>query len=98
MDTVDIIKSTRKGKKLMAIFKRNGKKYKTVHFGDTGYDDYTIHKDPNRQRQYIARHSKNSQDWTDPFKAGTLAMWILWLTPSLNDNIRLFRDEFGFSY
>ena len=59
---------------------------KTIHFGATGYDDYTTHKDPKRKAQYIARH-KNNEDWSDPETAGFWARWLLWNKPSINDSI-----------
>ena len=43
IDSVDIIPSTRKDKKLMAIFKnKDKKKIKAIHFGAKGYRDYTL--------------------------------------------------------
>ena len=58
---VDIKKSTRTGKKMMAIFYENDKKLKTIHFGDSNYSDYTIHKDESRKKLYIDRH-RSSED------------------------------------
>lgn len=94
---VEFFDSTRKDKKMMAIFYRDGKRFKTIHFGFRGASDYTIHKDPERQDKYIARHSKNREDWNNPYTAGALAMWVLWLTPNLENNIRAYKREFGFS-
>ena len=41
----------------MAIF--NGTK--TIAFGDSNYEDYTIHKDAKRRENYIKRHG--NEDW-----------------------------------
>ena len=41
-----IMKSTRKNKKYVAMFK-NGTK---IHFGDSRYDDYTSHKNIERKK------------------------------------------------
>ena len=41
---VNITKSTRQGKKMVAIFYDEAKKkVKTTHFGDVGYEDYIQH-------------------------------------------------------
>src|SRR5579871_2714527 len=36
---------------------------KTVYFGHTNYEDYTIHKDHERMNNYITRHQKR-ENWT----------------------------------
>lgn len=79
--------STRKEKKYMVtIFDKIGKK--TVHFGATGYSDYTKHKDKDRMKRYDARH-KEKEDWTkDGIRtAGFWSKWILWNKPSLKDSV-----------
>ena len=48
-----IDKSTRKNKKYMIEYKG-----KTIHFGQDGASDYTIHKDPKRKEAYINRHKQ----------------------------------------
>ena len=88
---VDIYPSTRKDKKLMAVFD-NGV---TTHFGQKHASDFTIHKDPLRKARYIARHQV-SEDWSNPFKAGTLSRYILWNKESLQDSINDFKKRFGF--
>lgn len=47
-------KSTRKDKKFMT----KDTEGKIVHFGASGYQDYTEHKDPERRDNYRKRHSK----------------------------------------
>ena len=54
MDIV-ISKSNRKDKKLKAVIDNK----KTIHFGASGYSDYTKHKDDTRKDAYIRRHKKN---------------------------------------
>ena len=49
-----------------AFFSYHGK-LKKVNFGDRRYDNYTIHKDDERKRLYLLRHSKN-EDWKKNFK------------------------------
>jgi hypothetical protein len=95
MKSVEIKKSTRTGKKLMAIFYDDDKKVKTLHFGAVGYSDYTIHKDEARRQRYIDRHRK-SEDWENPMTAGTLALYILWSKPTISAGIADYKKKFGF--
>ena len=59
-----------------------------VHFGATGYEDYTQHGDKERKAAYLARH-KAREDWTlqGVTSAGFWARWILWNKPSLASSI-----------
>jgi len=95
MKSVEIKKSTRTGKNLMAIFYDGDKKIKTIHFGDSNYSDYTIHKDESRRQRYIDRHRK-SEDWENPMTGGTLALYILWNKPTINAGIADYKKKFGF--
>lgn len=76
---IDIQKSWRPEKKLVAIFDS----HPPVHFGARGYGNYLKYKaqDPalaeSKRRAYIARHGA-TEDWTDPYAAGTLSRYILW--------------------
>jgi hypothetical protein len=81
MNVITISKSNRKGNKLVAEFP-DGKR---VHFGASGYSDYTRHKDPVRKANYLARHSG---DPTSLRTAGGLARDILWSKPSLSEAVR----------
>jgi hypothetical protein len=79
MQTYKPYKSDKWDKKYF-IVTSTGKK---VYFGASGYEDYTIHKDPDRKEAYIKRHRKN-EDWT---KSGidTPGFWsyhYLWEFPS----------------
>lgn len=92
---VEIKKSTNSSKKLMAIFyDKNNKKIKTTHFGGKGYSDFTIHKDPNRKKQYLLRHKKN-ENWDDFMSAGSLARYILWNKKSLEESIKNYKKKFN---
>ena len=87
-------KSSRKGKKWMAEFyNMEGDKIKTTHFGGEGYEDYTIHKNPDRKKLYISRHSKN-EDWTNPVTAGALSRWVLWNYPDLKKSWNSYLRKF----
>ena len=66
---------------------------RTVNFGAEGYEDYTIHKDPERRKKYINRH-KNSEYplWAhtkeDLMTPSYLARYILWEKPDLDEAIK----------
>tara|TARA_R110002167_G_scaffold5159_7_gene24169 strand:- start:787 stop:1056 length:270 start_codon:yes stop_codon:yes gene_type:complete len=47
-------KSTRAGKKGMVYVMKGGNK-RLIHFGDSSMSDMTQHKDPKRQKSYLAR-------------------------------------------
>ena len=91
---VEIKKSTRSGKKMMAIFYDGDKKVKTIHFGDSNYSDYTIHKDEARRQRYIDRH-RSSEDWGNPMTAGTLSLYILWNKPTISASIADYKRIFN---
>mgnify|MGYP003120016173 CR=1 FL=1 len=97
-------KSSKPGKRLMAIFSdkdKQGKsaKDKIIHFGvekpkrgtfiDTG--DKTLRKN------YIARHEvREKKFYNDPMRAATLSRFILWgETDSLKKNIELYKKKFN---
>jgi len=91
---VEIKKSSRKGKKMMAVFyDANNSKVKTTHFGTLGYDDYTTHKDVERKERYIQRH-KSNENWNDPMSAGCLSRFILWNKLTLNTSINDYCKKF----
>lgn len=95
MPKIEIKKSTREGKKLMAILTYDDNTKKTVHFGSEGMDDYTITKDKEQRSRYLLRHKKN-ENWDVPDTAGSLSRWILWgPTTSRKENIRLFKNRFN---
>ena len=80
--TVILMKSPKREKKFRAIFKTNGKH---VDFGQKGYSDYTIHKDPVRMKRYLGRHSHMGENWSlsGKYSAGFWSRWLLWSKPSL---------------
>jgi len=95
MPKIEIRKSTREGKKLMAILTYDDGRTKTVHFGSEGMDDYTITKDKEQRSRYLLRHRKN-ENWNVPDTAGSLSKHILWgETTSRKENIRLFKKKFN---
>lgn len=69
-------------------------KKKTIQFGYKGMSDFTKHKDVERKKRYIARHSKNNQKWSNPLSAGALSRWILWEDTSITRAIKKFKRRF----
>jgi hypothetical protein len=82
---------------------KSGKKFdvqtptgKIISFGAKGYEDFTIHKDPDRKKRYIVRHSAN-ETWTRRGinTPGFWSRWILWNRPTLNQSILDTEDRFN---
>lgn len=80
--------------KYVGVFTDDYNNATRVPFGAKGYEDMTIHKNPIRRSQYLARHRAN-EDWYDPQTAGALARWILWDTGSLTANVQRFKRRFN---
>ena len=92
--SVRIHRSTRTGKKLMAIFTLENGRTRTVHFGAAGASDYTQNRDPARKQRYLARHAPR-EDWTKPMTAGALARWVLWNRETLRESVVDYLQRFG---
>ena len=75
-----ISESTRPGKKWMA----QAEGHRTVHFGQRGAEDFTIHRDEALRQAYIARHgSKENWGRTGVMTPGWLSRHLLWEKRSL---------------
>jgi len=90
--------STNKNKKSMAIFSKDikGKRQviKITHFGQKGAEDYTIHGDKNRRKNYRARH-KSDLEKGNRMSAGYLSYYLLWgESTSLQSNINTYKKRF----
>ena len=70
---LDVMISTRKGKKYM-IIDPDGK---VIHFGAMGYGDYTFHKDDKRRDNFLKRNNKWKD--ADPYSPAFLSYYLLWL-------------------
>ena len=88
---VTIKRSDRKNKKFVAIINE-----KKVHFGASGYADFTIHKDKKRRKNYIARHKGLKENWgiTGLKTAGFWSRWLLWNKESLEDSRKDIEKKF----
>ena len=94
LELVSVTKSKQPGKKFTASFLRDGRPV-TTHFGDSSMNDYTQHHDPERRRNYLARH-KSRENWNDPTSAGSLSRYLLWGdSTSFQENLRAFKKRFG---
>jgi hypothetical protein len=69
--------------KKMVVLAGKGDKTRVVHFGQIGYDDYTMHHDKKRRANYLRRsagirdgHGRLTKN--DPFSANYWARRILW--------------------
>jgi hypothetical protein len=82
--------SNRKTKKYMVITPDGYK----VHFGASGYEDYTIHKDNERKNRYIQRHKKN-EDWNNTYTPGFWALHLLWNKPTIKESIEDIKRNYG---
>ena len=83
---VQLITLNKGKKKMKAIFYKDGKKVKTVPFGQAGASDYTQHGEDKRKDNYLIRH-KARENWNDPMTAGALSRWILWNKKTLKASI-----------
>ena len=96
-----VIKTDAKNKKFTAIFcmckgesKCCDKEKKKVHFGDSRYTDFTMHKDTKRRENYRSRHASGKNAKADTPNA--LAYHILWGdSTSLQENIKSFKKKFN---
>ena len=67
--------STRKNKKYMILNDDN----KYIHFGDSRYQDATIHNDPVRISRYLSRATKIKGNWKkDKYSPNQLSINLLW--------------------
>ena len=76
-------------KKYMAIIDDK----KTIHFGQAGASDMTLHKNEDRKNRYILRHQKN-EDWNNPLTAGFYSRWITWNKPTLTESVKDTNNRF----
>jgi len=88
-----ITKSKRKNKKYDVL---DSDKKNITSFGDSRYQDYTIHKDSDRKTNYLSRH-KTNENWgvTGIKSAGFYSRWILWNKTNLDNSIRDVNQRFN---
>lgn len=99
MRLVKLEKSTRPEKKWMATFcdcnggtKCAPSERRVVHFGASGYEDYTMHHDKERRRLYRIRHAKEKNQALDT--PGALSYHLLWgESTSIQRNLAAYRKK-----
>ena len=77
-------------KKYKVVIERDGRE-KTVHFGASGYKDYTLFSQLEREarkKNYLSRH-KSREDWTASGidTAGFWSRWVLWNLPTVSASL-----------
>ena len=93
---VRVVPSANRLKKYDAVFD-DGRvvSFGARHENGVPYDDYLRTGDRMKRENYIARH-RVSEDWTDPYAAGTLSRYLLWgESRSLSKNIAAYRKRFS---
>ena len=94
---VKLVKLSSGDKKYKAVLlnKETGRE-KSVSFGAKSYMDYTKYYKRDgkevadmKKSAYIARHSKNNEDWGASGKdtAGFFSRWILWSEPTVKASL-----------
>ena len=84
-----IKKSSAENKKYTAVIDNK----KSIHFGDNRYQDFTIHKNTERKKAYLARHKHDKS--TNPLYAGFYASNLLWNKPTLKESIKNTNDKYN---
>lgn len=85
--------SDKPNKKYKIVIRDDNNRSKTIYFGASGYEDYTIHKNDERKRRYIQRHSKREY-WNNPRTPGFYSRWILWNKKTINASIKDVKKRF----
>jgi hypothetical protein len=97
---VAISPSSKRDKKLMAVFRARNGRTLTRHFGAQGHGDYIAYSRVSpavardKRRQYIARHSRGGEEWGDPTTPGALSRYLLWEKQTLGRAVAAFRRRF----
>ncbi len=89
-----LYKSTNKQKKYMVKFINNiTNKINTIHFGQSGYTDYTINKDDYIKYLYINRHKNDKIN--NPLFAGFWSYNLLWNKTTLKESIEETQQKYN---
>ena len=67
-----------------------------IHFGASGYSDFTFHMDEARKQRYLNRH-KHNEDWTKSGidTAGFWSRWLLWNKKTIQDSYKDIKKRFN---
>lgn len=92
---VRVVPSANRLKKYDAVFEDRVVSFGGRRENGVPYDDYLNSGNRMKREAYIARH-RVSENWTDPYAAGTLSRYILWGdSRSLSKNLAAYRRRFG---
>lgn len=80
------------------VYDRKNNEYERVKFGSKNGSTFIDHIDPKKKKNYIARHSKLNEDWTDPMTAGFWARWYLWSEPTIKEAEKLISKKFDIEF
>ena len=70
---------------------------KHVYFGQAGFSDFTLHRNPERKNLHISRHKGMNENWgkSGIETAGFYAKNILWNKPTISESVRDTNKRFG---
>jgi hypothetical protein len=66
-----------------------------THFGQKHGSTFIDHHDERLRAGYIARHSKNGENWNDWKSAGCLSRYILWEHTQFKVAVQSYKKRFG---
>jgi hypothetical protein len=95
IELVEIMPGQRPGKEYTALISQANARVRAVHFGAAGAQQYPDHRDDNKKRAWLARHSPRGR-WDDPFSAGFWSRWLLWNKNTLEASARDIERVRGF--
>ena len=84
-----ITPSTKTNKKFKVVIDDK----KTIHFGDSRYQDFTITKDDKKKKAYLARHKHDN--YNNPLFAGFYSTNLLWNKPTLKESIQATNKKYN---
>ena len=88
-----------KDKRFEATFLKDGKKFKTIHFGlkNPKKGTFIDHGDSIIRKNYIARHEvREKKFYNSPYHPSTLSRFILWgESNNLQDSIKQFKKKYS---
>ena len=84
--------SNNQNKTFTAIIDDTKNNNKKIHFGDSRYQDFTKHKDPERKKAYLSRHKNDKIN--NPNYAGFYSSNLLWNKPTLKESIQSTNNKY----
>ncbi len=93
-----IVPSEKPFKRFKAVFRLESGKLQEIHFGLKGGSTFIDHNDPAKRANYIKRHQPREEIfWKQVGRSpASLARFILWNKPTLEESIEDYRRRFGY--